>query len=115
MWLGQKTGHNRPCRVVRAIVRLSKRQIVFAVIRNDDAIHQDTRHANAIGRCWLIQQSLHLSKYLATTVVDGLRDRQDFAQHRLFIHHKIAKRIGSRCADETDVNRKRLVQQPRFA
>ena len=88
---------------------------MFALARDNDVIDQDARHADSIGWSRFVQQPLDLRDDFTAAVMHGLSDCQNFAQHGLFVHHEIAERIGGRRTNETDVNGKRLVEQPRLA
>ena len=47
--------------------------------------------------------------------MSGLSDRQDFSNDRFFIHDQISERVGSRRADQTNVDWKRSIEKPRAA
>ena len=101
-------------RVVRRIICFGKCLIVLTSTRHDDPVDKNPRNPHSVWNGRFIQQAFDLSDDFATAVSDSLSNRQQFAQDGFFVHHQISERIGGSGAQQSDVNGKRLVKQPRF-
>ena len=79
-----------------------------------DVVHEDARHAHGLRIGDAIHDALDLRDHDAAVILRRLRDRQHFGNQALAFHAEIAARICVRRADQPDVDRHRLVAQPRL-
>jgi len=81
-------------------------------VRHDDAVDQDTRHADVLRRGRLVQEPAHLGNRDPARVVRRLGNRQHLAEDRLFGHHQVSLGVGGRRPDQADIDRHGLVPEP---
>ena len=78
-----------------------------------DAVDQDARHLHLLGRQRAGgRQPLDLGDDEALARLGRHRDRQVVEDQRLALHADIAVGVGGGAADDRDVDRDRLVEQP---
>ena len=89
---------------------------MLGLASHHDAIDEDARnlHVLRLDRS-LRDDALDLRDDDAAVVVRGHRLRQVVEQSAIPLHADVAERVGARAADERDVDRRRLVEQPLLA
>ena len=102
-------------RTKRGIIRFRKRLPVFVFFGHDDVSYQSAGDAHLLRRCRSRQNSLHLRDHDPTVIVSGLSDRQNVANDGFLVHDEIAKLIRRRRANQSHMNRERMIQQPGFS
>ncbi len=85
-------------------------------IGDDDAIDEDARHLDVLRLDRAVgDDALDLRDDDAAVVVRGHRLRQHVERQRFLLHAEVAERIGAGRADQRDVDRRGLVEQPLLA
>ena len=93
------------------------RRVGLPLLRiDDDEIDEDAGNLHVLGRQRIASRhALDLHDDDAAGAPRRLRHRQHLAEHGLLLHRDVAVLVGGRAAQERDVDRHRLEEQPFLA
>ncbi len=106
-------GNAQLARIARVVVRRVGLPLLGV---DDDEVDEDAGNPDLLaGQRAAPRHPLHLHDDDAAGAPRRLRHREHLAEHRFLLHRHVAVLVGGRAAQERDVDRHRLEEQPLLA